>query len=218
MTDAAATVGAAAAPSAAEVDAEPRMLDTYALLYAFTLLWTVPALLALSFVRLYSYTPLYTLLVALPPGLGVASLLLGEKREGSWGSLVGRIVLLTVLSVAGSVLFIFVGMLGLPIVIDWVVAHLHGTGPFAIVLLGLAAAPLAVVLVREARRGSWVHAAVLAVAIAVVGVVLYTSATPSRLLVDAVRKDQMSFFMGSLSWYLPAYGLAGAICRRLGLG
>ena len=49
------------------VDETPRMLDTYALVYAFTLMLTVAALLALSQLRLYSYTPLYTTLMMLPP-------------------------------------------------------------------------------------------------------------------------------------------------------
>lgn len=203
---------------AGAVDETPRMLDTYALVYAFTLMWTVAALLALSQLRLYSYTPLYTTLMMLPPGLGVTSLLLTEKRESSLRSLLGRATLLTVLAAAGSVAFIFGGMLALPVVIDWVVSHLNGAAPFAIGLLAVMTAPLVVTLVREVRAGSWLRAAVLLVAIGIVAVALYTSATPSRLIVDALRKDQMSFFMGALNWYLPAYALAGAILRKVGLG
>lgn len=198
-------------------DETPGVLDSYSLIYAFTLLWTVAALALLAGVRMYSYTPAYTALMVLPPGLGVTSVLLTE-RHGSWRSLLGRATLLTVLAAAGSVALIFGGMLTLPVVIDWVVSHLSGAAPFAIGLLALMTAPLLVTLVREARAGRWLRAGVIVVAIALVGVTLYTSATPSRLIVDALRKDQMSFFMGALNWYLPAYGLAGAILRRLGLG
>lgn len=213
----------AVAPSAAVEgpmveEAAPRILDTYSLLYAFTLLWTVVALAALAGARMYSYTPAYTALMMLPPGLGVASLLLSEGRKGSLRSLAGRAALLTVLAAAGSVMFIFGGMLLLPAVIDWVVSHLAGAAPFAIAVLAVLTAPLVVTLVRELRARRWLRALVLVFAVAIVGVALYTSATPSRLIVDALRKDQMSFFMGALNWYLPAYGLAGALLRAVGLG
>lgn len=200
------------------VDETPRMLDTYALVYAFTLMWTVIALLALSRLGLYSYTPAYAVLMMLPPGLGVTSLLLTEKREGSARALLGRAALLTVLAAAGSVAFIFGGMLALPIVIDSVVSHLAGAAPFAIGLLAVLTAPLVISLVREVRAGSWLRATVVLAALGIVGVALYTSATPSRLIVDSLRRDQMSFFMGALNWYLPAYALAAAILRKVGLG
>jgi hypothetical protein len=205
-------------PIADAVDETPRMLDTYALVYAFTLMWTVVALLALSQLRLYSYSPAYTALMMLPPGLGVTSLLLTERRGSSVRSLLGRATLLTVLAAAGSVVLIFGGMLTLPVVIDWVVNHLSGAAPFAIGLLAVMTTPLVVTLVREVRAGLWPRAAVLLVAIGIVAVALYTSATPSRFIVDSLRKDQMSFFMGALNWYLPAYALAGAILRKVGLG
>jgi hypothetical protein len=205
--------------SAAVEERAPRMLDTYALLYAFTALWTVPALLLLAGERMYSYTPLYTLLVALPPGLGMLTLLISERAKTGWRSLLTRAVVLTVLTTAGSVLFIFGGMVAiLPFALAWIVPHLMDSGPIPVVALIAVSSPLAIVLVREVRARRWVRALAIA---AVVGIVVFdivTGATPGALVVSVLRKDQISFFQGAMAWYLPSYGLAGAICRRVGLG
>ena len=196
----------------------PGLLDTYGLLYAFTLLWLVPALVLLAALPMYSHSNAYAALVALPPVAGMVSVLLTDRERPGWRALLGRTVLLVALATTGSVAFIFVGMMLIPVVSGLIPTHLDAFGVVSVVSLAAVSVPLLPVLVRMARGRQWLRAAVLLLAVAGVGVVLYLTVTPAKTLVTALRKDQVSFLIGGLTWYLPAYGAAGAICRALGLG
>jgi hypothetical protein len=217
MHTATAAVSAASPVATAEEEA-PGLLDTYALLYAFTLLWLVPALVLLAALPMYSYSNAYAALVALPPVAGMISLLLTDRERPGWRALLGRTVLLVALATTGSVAFIFVGMMLIPVVAGLIASHIDLFGAMSVVSLVIVSAPLLPVLVRMVRGREWLRVAVLLLALVGVGVVLYLTVTPAKTLVTALRKDQVSFLVGGLTWYLPAYGAAGAICRALGLG
>jgi hypothetical protein len=201
----------------------PRMLDTYALLFAATLVCLVPSGLVLTTVPMYSYTPLYTSLVALPPLLGMLVVLATDPEKRSIGSLLGRTALLSALALAGSVSLMFAGALLLFPVSTWLVPA--NFGAFAAVAVGLLlvmTAPLVVVLIRQIRDRSsirsWVRIALIVAALVGIGVVIYYSFAPGRVLATALRKDQGSFLMGAITWYIPTYALSGAIARKVGLG
>ncbi|MDO8964340.1 MAG: hypothetical protein Q7W30_07615 [Coriobacteriia bacterium] len=200
----------------AQADGSPPLLETYALLYAFTLVWLAASVAGLAFWPLYSNAAGYTAVIAAPPVLGIVSLMLTDRPLAGWRSLLVRTGLLVVLGVAGSVTVMFVGMLFLPLVTGGLADHLAAFGPVWIAGFLVVAAPLVPVLLRVSRRGEWVRAAVLVIALALVAVALYLTVAPGAPLLGLLRKDQASFLFGGLTWYIPALGVAGAVCRRIG--
>jgi hypothetical protein len=214
----AATATPASTPVVAADESTPAFWDTYALLYAFALLWLGAALLVLGTLPMYSYSDAYAALVALPPAAGMISLLLTDRVRPGWRVLLGRAALLIAFATTGSIALIFLVVMLIPIVAGLIPSHLDLFGAFSVVSLVAVSAPLVPVFVRMVRGREWLRAGVLLLALAGVGVVLYLTLAPGKVLVTALRKDQVSFLVGGLTWYLPAYGAAGAICRTVGLG
>jgi asparagine N-glycosylation enzyme membrane subunit Stt3 len=202
--------------AAAEDDA-PRLLDTYALAYAFVLVWTVPSLLLLGTQRYHVYTFSYIGLLIGPVIAGALSLLLTDRDRGGLASLALRSVLLIAFATVGSIVLIFGGMMTLPLFTGPIATQMGLLAIGAVAGLVVPALPLVWVLLRQVAAGAWLRAAVLLTALVVVAVVTYLVAAPTQLLVESLRKDQVVFLVGSVGWYVPAFAAAAAVVRRVGL-
>ena len=200
---------------------DPRVFDTYALSYAFMLLFLVPGSIAIGNLPFRQYTPLYVSLVTMPFVLGVALTFLVGSAEGLRRGLL-RIAVLTPLVVVTGVAIMFGSAIALvPVsrfirpenftVLSWVAAA----------LLALLASPLVVALARRVRRPAgiaWaVQSFVLAAALVLVAGVLWMTFQSRGAIGDMARKDIVIYIIGGLTWYLPSFGLAAGVWRRLGL-
>ncbi len=94
-------------------------------------------------------------------------------------------------------------------------------GPIAMASLIVLALPLLPALIRRFslplgwRSVLQILALLFAIAV-VVGVVVLTL-RPDRTLATMQRKDVMIYIVGALVWYLPSFGLAAGVWRRVGL-
>lgn len=199
-----------------------RLLDSYSLTYAFSLLPFAVAIAAMRAFPAYAYDRLgYVVLLTAPPVLGVLGALLAERSGRPLRSTVARAALLAVLSLMGSVTLFTVGSIMLVPVSRFITPKNFGTLTVTSVgIVALIAVPLLVTLVRELvrrERGMTVRAAVLSMSLlGILGVVLLT--VGSRELVTTLRKDQIVQLMAGLIWYLPTYGAAVALWRWGGVG
>lgn len=204
----------------------PRVVDTYALVYAFVLLFLVPgaALLArLPFGddRSGTYSFTYVSLVTLPFVFGLVTAFLAENRDGMRAGLI-RAAVLTPLVVISGVAVMFTSALAIVPVSGFIRPENFGViTPIAVGLLIAVASPLLVALVRKIRdlRGAidWVQTIVIAAAVALVATVAYLTLTSAGAVGTAARKDTVIYVIGALTWYLPSFGLAAGIWRRVGL-
>jgi hypothetical protein len=204
----------------AEGEDTPAISETYGLVYAFTLLLYVPCIAALSLFRMYSFSPGYLLAMTAAPVLGMLALMFTEPLTMSPLRTIGSALLLSGLSLTGSLLVIFGGALLLAPVQQWIrVKYFGPLTVIALVYLAALVTPLLVAVVRTARGAGglrWVRVAVLALALVFVGVILVVTVQPSHPL-GSMRTDQASFLIGGLVAYLPGYAISAALWRRFGI-
>lgn len=198
----------------------PRVLDTYALVYAFVLAFLVPGAISIARLPFRTYTFAYVAPVALAFVFGLAVTFATDSDEGLRARLV-RFAVLTPLILVSGVAVLFTAALGVVPISGFIKPqYFDVTKWVAAALLCLLASPLVVALVArlrgpfEVRRTVQIVAIVLAVA--VVGAVVYLSLQPGRELGTMVRKDVMIYIIGGLVWYLPSFGLAAGVWRALG--
>lgn len=216
------TLGAPATPAATVADsAFPRVLDTYALLYALTLVFLVPG--AASIVRLpfRDYTSLYVTLVTAPGLLGLVAVFLTDSRD-SFKTVLARIAILGPLIALTGVTVLFTSsFIVLPMGQVLTPAGFDVAGSLATVVLVVLALPLIPTLVRSLRLAlgwrSVVHIVALLFAIAVVAAVVVLTIRPDRTLATFERKDATIYIVGALVWYLPSFGISAGVWRGLGL-
>lgn len=201
---------------------EPRVMDTYALVYAFSLLLLVPGLLALQTLTYRVYSFAYVSLVVAPFFLGMAATFLTDSRDGIKRFAVRTLVLAPLIGITGVGL-----MFGLSIVVFVPLnpyfdqSNFEILGLFAALALAVVAGPLVPALVRRVRgERSWssvVQGIALAGALALVAYTLVLTFDTSDAMTQVVRKDSLIYFIGALTWYLPAFGFAAGVWRRTGL-
>jgi hypothetical protein len=195
-------------------------LESYGLLYAFTLLWQVLAVLVLGMTPAYSYTPAYLAISVAAPFLGMGCVL--TLTEPGWRPprLLAATLLLGVLSLVASVGIVFVAALSIVPTIDLVQrVGFATTARFAAAAVVVASLPALVTLLRgtwlsKGLRG-WLQAIGLTAALALVAASVVYSLSPGDVLGALLRKDQLTALFGPLSWQVPAYAAAGAFALLL---
>ncbi len=202
----------------------PRVGDTYAVAYAFMLLFYVPGVLALGRLPFRNYNLVYVSLVTLPFLLGLVLTFLTDSRD-SLRTVAIRTLVLTPLSLVSGVAVMFTSsFLLVPINTFLGPEYRAVTTPIAGALLIALVAPLAIGIVRRVRSGFEPRAAfqalAMAAALVMAAIVVYLSVFEVGRLGEIARlgrKDMVIYTIGALVWYLPSFGVSAGVWRRLGL-
>jgi MFS family permease len=204
---------------------EPRILDTYSLVYAFTLLFLVPAMPVLSTLpfgasRGTTYTPAYVSLVTVPFVLGIALTFLLDSRDGLRKSLLRIVILMPLIVLTGVTIMFGLSFLMLPASMLLGIRD-QGLNIVWWAALAVVAAPLIPAFLRRLKRGSGVNGAfqafALASALALLAGLVFVSFFTDLHISELGRKDTVIYVVGALSWYLPSFGIAAGFWRRTGL-
>lgn len=214
-------IGPSTTPSAEE----PKVLDTYSVVYSFVLLMLVPSMLYLQSLpfteaRHTIYTFGYVSAVTVPFLLGLILTFTTDSRD-TVRTVVLRILILTPLIVLTAVTVLFTSAL----VVMPVAKHLgfrnQGLSPFFWTSLAIVAAPLFPALGRRIRAIADPRTALQAFSIAVsialvLGLAYFTLVMNGDYSVVA-RKDAVIYVVGALTWYAPSFAIAAGAWRRTGL-
>lgn len=207
--------------SAEQIQAPPRVSDTYALLYALTLVFLIPGAISIGRLPFRDYTLPYVTLVTLPGLLGLLAVLFTDSREPFKQHLLRAAVLAPLIALTGVTVLFTSSFIVLPISQVLTPSRFDIAGPIALALLIALAFPLVPALVRRLRLPlgwrSVVHVIALVFALVVVVAVAVLTLRPDRTLATMERKDTMIYIVGALLWYLPAFGLSAGVWRRVGL-
>ena len=210
----------ATASSAADAEA-PGVLDTYAVVYALSLAFLVPGALSIASLPFRDYTFAYVSLVTVPFLLGLIATLFTDSRDPLKTLLIRAAVLTPIIVLTGVTVLFTSSFIVLPISQVLTPSGFDIAGPIAMASLIVLALPLLPALIRRFslplgwRSVLQILALLFAIAV-VVGVVVLTL-RPDRTLATMQRKDVMIYIVGALVWYLPSFGLAAGIWRRVGL-
>ena len=199
----------------------PPIMDTYSLVYAFSWAFLIPGLALLNTQPFRTYDLAYVTYVTLPFLLGMVATFLTDSNDRGL-PLMLRIGILTPLSlVTGIGVLWTLALTTMPISPYLEPQNYRFTTPIVASALFLIAAPLVWSIWRRVRRPlSWqaaVQIAVMLVAIASVAWVGYMMFQPDNALRGFARKDITIYVTGSLMWYLPSFGIAAGVWRKLGL-
>jgi hypothetical protein len=203
---------------------EPRVFDTYAVVYAFTVLLLVPGAILVGRLPFRTYTLPYVSLVTVPFVLAIVAAFLTDSVEPLLLRLRRTAILVPLVVLTGVTILFLSAMLIVPA--RAVLGGVSSTAdaPMAGMMLAALALPLAFALWRRLGRLGSVFAAMqalaLVLALALVTVVVYVSLWSSggfSELADAARKDVIIYIIGGLAWYAPSFGLAAGVWRRIGL-
>lgn len=206
------------------IEEAPRVLDTYAVSYAFMLLFLVPGVLSIARLPFRTYTFAYVSLVTVPFLLGIALTFLTDSRDPIKTVLL-RTAVLTPLIVVSGVAVMFTSTFALVPINSFLGPEYRAvTTPIAGLILVALVAPLVVGIARRVRSPFEMRIAVQALAMAaalvLAGAVVYLSVFEvGRLgeIADLARKDLVIYIIGGLVWYLPSFGISAGVWRRLGL-
>lgn len=214
-----------ATEAAIQVEEDPRVLETYSVVYALVLVFLLPAMalmvrLPFGDARSTTYTLEYVSLVTLPFVLGVALTFLLDSREGLKRGLL-RVAVLTPLVVLTGVTFMFAFSLLMLPASKFLGIREQGLSIAWWIGLALVAAPLVLTLPSKitGRGGkrSLLQAAAIGLALAlVIGLTAFSFLVDVNVY-EIIRKDVVIYIVGALTWYLPAFGLAAGLWRRSGL-
>ncbi len=202
----------------------PPVGDTYALVYAFILVFLVPGSILIGQLPFRTYTFAYVSLVTMPFVLALVATFLTDSRDSA-RTVAVRIGVLVPLIVLTGVAVLFTSSLLLLPINRFLGPEFRGvTTPLAALLLVGLASPLVLAIVRRLRERLTVpsvfQALSMAAALVLVGLVVYVSVWRVGMLgeiSDTVRKDVVIYIIGGLVWYGPAFGLAAGLWRRTGL-
>lgn len=204
------------------VDSEPpRIFDTYAVLYALTLVFLVPGVVSISRLPFRDYTVPYVSLVTLPGLFGLLATLFTDSRDSLKVQLVRAAVLAPLIALTGVTVLFTSSLVVVPISQVLKPSEFGTTTFIAAALLLILAAPLVPAMVRRVGLPlgwrSVVQLLALLFATVVVAGVFVLSLRHDRTLATMERKDVMIYIVGALVWYLPAFGISAGVWRRLGL-
>lgn len=203
----------------------PPFFDSYGAVYSFIVLFGLAGIAAIGAFPAYASTSGYFGVLAWPPVAATASLLLTERRPGTWPGLAGRTALLTFVASFATVLMI---TFAIPVIN---LAHARpllaprgvaGVTVGVIALVAFIIVPLIAGSVRalraQARPGSYIRVGAIVLALVVALVVAFMTLVPGYPLAGVLRDDQAYAVLMVVSWYAPAYALATAAARKFGLG
>jgi len=203
--------------AAIDAEATPRWLDTYALTYAFGVMWLAVGLIGIGTQPDGSFNAIYDAFMALPPVATAFCVLLAD-RSGSMPSLPLRgVVLATVAGVISVISTVLLTPLLVLMFREGVGHSLSLTGLISLITQVVVASPMVFALVSAARRGRWAWVAVLALGLGTGGVAPAMALAPGGSLATLLRVDQSEIMMITVSWWLPVYAATAAFARRLGL-
>jgi len=205
----------------AALDDTPRMLDTYALVYALTLVFFMPGVMSIVNLPYREYTFAYVSLVTAPFLLGLFATLLTDSRDSLKTRAIRAAILTPLIVLTGVTVLFTSALITVPIGRVLRPQHFDIEGPVALAMLVLVALPLAPALFRRFRSPlgwrSVVQILALLFALAIVIGVAVLTLRPDRLLGTIQRKDIVIYVVGALTWYLPAFGIAAGAWRKVGL-
>lgn len=215
------SVAEGASDAASQQAETPGVLDTYALLYALTLVFLVPGAMSIVNLPFRDYTFIYVALVTLPGLLGLLTTLFTDSRDSIKTLLIRAGVLSPLIALTGVTVLFTSSFIVVPVSQVLTPAGFDIAGPLAMAMLIGLALPLIPALIRRLRLPlgwrSVVHILALLFAIAVVAAVVVLTLRPDRSLATLERKDATIYIVGALVWYLPSFGISAGIWRRLGL-
>lgn len=207
-----------------ETEDTPRVLDTYAVAYAFMLLFLVPGVLSIANLPFRTYTFSYVSLVTVPFVLGIILTFLTDSKDGPRAVALRIAVLTPLILLSGVVVMFMSSFLLVPINTFLGPEYRAVTTPIAGALLLALVAPLVIGVWRRVRSPldarSVLQALAMVAALALAAGVFYLSVFEvGRLgeLAETFRKDLVIYIIGGLVWYLPAFGISAGVWRRLGL-
>lgn len=201
---------------------QPRVLDTYALVYGFSMVLLVPALFVIDHFGFEPYEAGFLALVLPPFVVGLVATFLTDSGE----SLVERgkrILVLTPLSLFGGLMILFVAAIAIviPVSIVLVPENFDVLTPFFAASLLLLAAPMILALLRRLRGpfglGAVVQMGALVGTLAVVAWTLVMTFEQGNTLGTFLPHYLLDYFSGAMTWFLPSIGLAAGIWRKTGL-
>lgn len=200
---------------------QPRVFDTYALVYAFILTFLMPGLVVMSTLPFRTYTFEYVSVFAGPFMLGLLATFFTDSTDSLRRKALRSAVLIPLVIVTG-VTVLFVGSLTvLPLNPYLKPGSNSATTLVAVAGLAVLASPLVFALARRMRkRPDWrsvvqIVALVMALGVAVAIGRLMLGA-PGELR-DFARKDLTIYATGAVMWYLPSFGIAAGVWRAPGL-
>ncbi|HEY5541440.1 MAG TPA: hypothetical protein VIL41_08305 [Coriobacteriia bacterium] len=211
----------AAGPVAIAEPQTPPIFDTYSLVYAFSWAFLIPGLALLNTQPFRTYDFAYVTYVTLPFVLGMLATFLTDGSERG-AVLSTRIAILTPLSLVTGVGVLWtLALTAVPISPYLEPQNYRYTTPIVAALLVAIVAPLVWSIWRRVtRRLTWqagLQIAVMIVAIAGVAWVGYMMFQPHNALRGFARKDITIYVTGALMWYLPSFGIAAGVWRKLGI-
>jgi hypothetical protein len=202
----------------------PRVGDTYAVAYAFMLLFYAPGVLALAQLPFRNYSFAYVSLVTVPFMLGLVLTFLTDSRDPARTVGIRTLVLTPLVLVSGVAVMFTSSFLLVPINAFLGPEYRAVTTPIAGALLVALVAPLVIGIVRRLRgrldARSAFQALAMAAALVVAAIVVYLSVFEVGRLGEIARlgrKDMVIYTIGALVWYLPSFGVSAGVWRRLGL-
>lgn len=198
-----------------------RLRDSYSLLYAFTMAAFLPAIALLRTRAMYSYDFAYLVIMVAPPLLAMVILTFLHDPATTPLRTLGKALLYAVAGmILGATLFLtssfFLAFLG-PVF----ESHEWGGLQIAIgIIIALFSLPLVLTAISRARQlrvGPGLEALLIIVAMVAFIVIGGSLLATDGWLTGMLRKDQVSYLIGGVFWYLPAYALVGSIIRSLGI-
>ncbi|NTU71477.1 MAG: hypothetical protein HGB10_06625 [Coriobacteriia bacterium] len=197
----------------------PRVFDTYAVTYAFGILFLVPGAFAISRLPFREYTAAYVSLVTVPFVLAILATFLTDSADPMRTKLLRSAVLVPLVLLSGVTVLFTSSFIVLPISQVLTPAGFDIAGPIAIASLIALALPLLPATWRRLRTRMTVRSAAQTAAIlfalTVVAIVVVLTLRDDRTLATMQRKDVVIYIVGALVWYLPSFGIAAGAWRRV---
>jgi hypothetical protein len=199
----------------------PPVFDTYSLVYAFSWAFLIPGLALLNTQPFRTYDFAYVTYVSLPFLLGLVATFLTDSHERG-AALWVRVAVLTPLSLVTGIGVLWILALSVIPISPYLEPQNYAfTTPITVAVLLAIASPLLWSIWRRVTRKvtalSMLQVAVMLVAVACVAYLAYLMFQPHDAVRTFARKDITIYVTGSLMWYLPSFGIAAGIWRRLGI-
>ena len=200
---------------------EPTLRESYSLVYAFTLIIYLPAIALLGTQAYYSYSAGYLAIMVAPPLLGMLLAVRIGDPSATWKTVLVRSAVAGVSGmIVGGALFMTVSFL-LAFLGPAFEAHAFAALSIGVgvvfLLLGLPLALTAATRMRTAGISAKIEALACIAAILALAAVGVLVLNGDQSLVGALRKDQLSYLVGGVLWYTPAYALVGSVARLIGI-
>ena len=216
----AATATIATQTATGEPDTPP-IFDTYSLVFAFTWAFLVPGLALLNTQPFRTYDFAYVSYVTVPFLLGMLATFLTDSNEHG-ARLWTRIGILVPLSIVCGVGVLWTLALTVVPISPYLQPQNYAiTTPITVLLLFAIASPLVWSVWRRLTRAvTWQSVLQIAVLFLAIGTVVwlgYMMFQPGDAVRTFARKDITIYVTGSLMWYLPSFGIAAGVWRKLGL-